>query len=167
MGFQKHIYKSYTESRPSQLMEQFLLRMPSLASGTQDDPPEPTDPLTLMDGLPIGGPPLPLKGPAVAVTVEVLDVKLQTLLQDLTHNIIREVGKIAHELKGEITQLGGRTDTLENKFDELVQYVHILEEDNAALKHTVSPIQIQQEDLENREHCQNLQICGVHESITD
>lgn len=42
------------------------------------------------------------------------------------------MGKIAHKLRGEVTHLGECTDTLENKFDELVQYVYVLEEDNAA-----------------------------------
>lgn len=101
------------------------------------------------------------------VTVAVLDLKLQSLLQDLTHNIAREVGKIPHELRGEIDQLGERTDTLENKFDKLTQYVHVLEEDNAAMRHTVSQLQLQQEDLENRERRQNLRIRGVPESISD
>lgn len=90
------------------------------------------------------------------MTVAVLDLKLQSLLQDLTHNIAKEVGKIAHELRGEIDQLGELTDTLENIFDELTQYVHALEEDNATMKHIVS--QLQQEDLENWERCQNLRI---------
>lgn len=88
------------------------------------------------------------------VTVGVLDLKLHTLLQDLTHNITKEMWKIAQELRGEINQLGERTDTLENTFGDLVHYVHVLEEDNVALKHTVSQIQLQQEDLQNRECCQ-------------
>lgn len=103
-------------------------------------------------------PPTPLSGSAAAITVGVLDAKLQSLLKDLTNNIAREVGEIVHELRGEITYFGERTDTLENEFDELVQYVHVLEEDNATLKHTVSQIQIQQEGLENRERRQNLHI---------
>lgn len=56
---------------------------------------------------------------------------------------------------------------MENKFDELIQYVHVLEDDNAALKHTVSRIQLQQEDLENRECRQNLRIRGVPENVSD
>lgn len=55
------------------------------------------------------------------VTVAVLDIKLQTLLQDLTQNVTKEVGKIAQELRGEIDQLGECTDTLESKFDEHVK----------------------------------------------
>lgn len=45
--------------------------------------------------------------------------------------------------------------------------MHGLEEDNAALKHNVSQIQLQQEDLENRERCQNLRIRGVPETVND
>ena len=101
------------------------------------------------------------------VTVAVLDHKLQSLLQNLTHNITKEVGKITQELRKEIDQLGERTDTLEIKFDELTQYVHVLEEDNAAMKNTLSQLQLQQEDLENRERRQNLRIRGIPESVTD
>lgn len=101
------------------------------------------------------------------VTVGILDLNRHTLLQDLNHNINKEVGKITQELRGEINQFGKRTDTLEKNFYELVHYVHVLEKDNTALKHTVSQIQLQQEDLENRERCQNVQICGVPESISD
>lgn len=101
------------------------------------------------------------------MAVEVLDLKMQALLQSLTHNIAKEVGKLAHELRGEIDQLGECTDTLESKFDDMVQYVHVLEEENAILKNAVSQLQIQQEDLENRERWQNLRIRGVPESITD
>lgn len=77
-----------------------------------------------------GHPPPPL-------TAEILDASLQSLLQAITHNIAQEVGK---ELRGEIGQLGERNDTLESKFDELVQYVQVLEEDNAIMKHLVTQL---------------------------
>lgn len=38
-------------------------------------------------------------GSAIPLTAEVLDAKLQSLLQNLTHNISREMGKIAQELR--------------------------------------------------------------------
>lgn len=57
---------------------------------------------------------------AALVTVEVLDLRLQALLQSLTHNLAKEVGKLAHKLREEIDQLGERTDTLESKFDNMV-----------------------------------------------
>lgn len=173
IGFQKGIYCRFiplSQSWPSQHMERFLLRPQSPASSSPADPPDPADlPLTT-EGTPQGNPMLQqtqLSESTVMVTVAVLDLKLQTLLQDLTHNIAKEVGKIAKELRGEIDQLGECTDTLENKFDELVQYVHVLEEDNATIKHTVSQLQLQQKDLENRQRHQNLRICGVPESISD
>lgn len=80
--------------------------------------------------------------------------------------ISKEVGKIAHKLREEINQLGEHTDTLENKFDELVQYVHALEKDNAALKHTMSQLKVQRKDLVNREWRQNLRIRGVPETVS-
>lgn len=68
---------------------------------------------------------------------------------------------------GEMNQLGERTDTLQSTFDYMVQYVHVLEKENANLKNTVSQLQMQQEDLENREHRQNLQIQRVPEFPED
>lgn len=56
---------------------------------------------------------------------------------------------------------------LHNLTQNITKEVWKIEEDNTALKHTVSQIQLQQEDLENREHRQNLRIRGVHESISD
>lgn len=43
----------------------------------------------------------------------------------------------------------------------------MLNEENSALKHTVSQLQLQQEDLENREFHQNLHIQGVLETVSD
>lgn len=57
------------------------------------------------------------------------------------------MGKIFQELGGELAQIGERTEALETKFEDLVQYAHVLEEENVALKHTVSQLQLQQEDL--------------------
>lgn len=67
-----------------------------------------------------------------------------------------EVGKITLELRGEIAQIGERTEALEHKFDEMVNYVQVLEEENHSLKHSVSQLHLQQEDLENMERWQNL-----------
>lgn len=148
-------------------MDCYLLRLACLAPSAQKEPPEPTDPLASTEGTYPGGSPIPLAEPTSAATVKVLDMKLHDLLHDLTHDITKEMGKISQELSCEVTHLGECTDTLETKFDELVQYDHVLEEDNAALKHTVSQFQMQQEDLENRQLCQNLQIRGVPETISE
>lgn len=98
---------------------------------------------------------------------ELLNVKLQALAQQLTRGIAQEVGKISRELRAEIDQLGEYTATLEIKFDETLQYVQALEEKNTSLKNSVSLLQLQQEDLENRERRQNLRICGVLENVAD
>lgn len=63
--------------------------------------------------------------------------------------------------------MGERTDTLENKFDELTQYVHVLEEDNATMKHTISQLQLQQKYLEKRERHQNLRIRVIPGTVSD
>lgn len=111
--------------------------------------------------------PNPAPGPSPPLTAEVLDVKLQSLLQAITHNIAHKVGKLAKELRGEIDQLGKSTDSLEYKFDEMVQYVQVLEEDNATIKNTVTQLQAQQEDLENRELRHNLRFRGIPETVED
>lgn len=104
---------------------------------------------------------------SVPITVDIRDSKLHALLQDLTSNVSKEMGKLAHELRGEFAHIGERTDVLESKFDDLIQCVHVLEEDNAGLKKSISQLQSQQEDLENRERHQNLRIRGVPEAIGD
>lgn len=148
-------------------MERFLYRLQSPASNTPTEPTDAADLLASALGIFHMGNTSQQTNPAKAVTVAVLDLKLQTLLQDLTSNIAKEVGRIVQELRGEIDQLRECTATLENKFDETVQYMHALEEENAFLKHTVSQIQLQQEDLENRERRSNVQIRGVHETVND
>lgn len=140
--------------RPNHAIERYLHRPQSLASSAAVGPADPAEPrLTFEKTPPVAYRSQQSQASNIidVVTVAVLDLKLQSLLQDLTHNIAREVGKIAHELRGEIDQLGEPTDPLKNKFDELTQNVHVLEEDNAAMRHTVSQLQLQQEDLENRE----------------
>lgn len=99
------------------------------------------------------------------LTPELLDEKLQVLLLQLTHNISQEVGKIPQELREEIDQIGERTDMLETKFYDMIQYVHAQEEENSSLKH--SQLQLHQEDMENRERHQNLNIRGVPETVVD
>lgn len=170
VGFQKNVYQGFNpplSSQPSQLMERFLLRPQSSASSIPADTLDATDHLANVPGIFHTDSPPQQSDPAELVTVAVLNLKLQALLQDLPRNIAKEVGKIAHELRGEIDHLGEHTDTLETKLDGIVQYVHVLEEENAALKHTVSQIQLQQEDLENRECRQNLRIRGVPETVND
>ena len=163
VGFQKNIYQGFippVPSRPAQTMERFLYRSQSPAPNTPAERAEVADSMASAPGtLPAGYLSQP-QSPAEAVTVTVLDLKLQTLLQDLTRNITKEVGKLAQELRGEIDQLGERTATLETKFDETIQYMHALEEEYAYLKHTVSQIQLQQEDLENRERRSNIGSAG-------
>lgn len=77
---------------------------------------------------------MPLHVPLL--TVEVLDDRLQALLGNIIRSISTEVGKIAQELGGEIAQLDELTDHLETKFNDLIQYIQVLEEENHSLKHT-------------------------------
>lgn len=81
------------------------------------DPPEAADHLSALSGTLHTDSPPQRSEPAESVTVAVLELKLQALLQDLTRNISKEVGNIAQELRGKIDQLGAHTDTLENKFE--------------------------------------------------
>lgn len=96
-----------------------------------------------------------------------LDAKLQLLLQQIAHTVSTEISKLAAELRGEINQIGERTDALEYKFDKMVNYVQAIEEENHNLRHTVSQLQLQQEDLENRERTQNLRFRGIPETVGD
>ena len=103
-------------------MERFLFRSQSPAPSNAAVLSEVTDscPAILDDPSEVDGSQRAMSVVATdVVTVAVLDLKLQSLLQNLTHNITKEVGKITQELRKEIDQLGQRTDTLENKFDEL------------------------------------------------
>lgn len=148
-------------------MERFLHRSSSTASSDRDnaqDPPEHSEHET---GMLTDLTHTPMQGPSPPLTPDNLDTKLQSLLQAITHNIVLEAGKLAKELRVEIGQLGDRTDTLESKFDELVQYVQVLEDDNVAIKHSVTQLQAQQEDLENRECRQNLRIRDIPEAVED
>lgn len=77
------------------------------------------------------------------------------------------MGRISRELRGEIDQLGNHRATLETKFDETINYMQALEEENASLKHSVFQLQLQQEDLENRERERNLRICAVSKKVSD
>lgn len=101
------------------------------------------------------------------LTPDMLYEKFQTLLLQLTCNISQEVGKLSQELRGEIDKIGECTDMLETKFDDMIEYVHVLEEDNSSLKHSVSQMQLHQEDLENRQCWQNVHIRGVSENVHD
>lgn len=100
------------------------------------------------------------------ITASVLD-ELHAFLQNIPCSISVEVGIISQELRGEKALIGECTDHLETKFDDLVQYVHVLEEENLSSNLNVSQIQLQEEDLENRQRCQNLWIRGVTKMVSN
>lgn len=79
--------------------------------------------------------------------------------------ILWQGGQDHPRIEGGNHQIGDRTDALENKFDDLVNYVQLLEEENSTLKH--SQLQLQREDLENRERRQNLRFWGIPETVGD
>lgn len=108
VGFQKNIYQGFippTTSRSSQNMERFLYRLQSPASNTPTEPTDAADLLASALGIFHMGNTSQQTNPAKAVTVAVLNLKLQTLLQDLTSNIAKEVGRIAQELRGRLISL--------------------------------------------------------------
>lgn len=71
------------------------------------------------------------------------------------------------KLDAKLNQIGERTDALEYKLDEMVNYVQAIEEENYNPRHTVSQLQVQQEDLENRARRQNLHFRGIPETVGD
>lgn len=161
IGQQKAVYKPAAEPKPVH-MEKFLTRSGSPASSDPTsqtlrsaDSPDQMAEVSQLSQAPPG------------LTVDILDAKLHTLLQNISHTIATEVGKIAQDLRGEIALVEERTDRLENKMDELINYVQVLEEDNHTLKQQITLLQSQQEDLENRERRQNLRIRGVPETVGD
>lgn len=167
IGDQRKNYTAVFTSQTSSTMDRYLNKPASSTSSGGRDAQGTQEHLESETGSLFDNTPTPTQGSPAPLTADILDTKLQSLLQAITHNIAQEVGKLAKELRGEIDQLGDRTDTLENKLDELVQYVQVLEEDNAAIKHSVTQLQAQQEDLENRERRQNLRIRGIPEKIED
>ena len=148
-------------------MERFVTRSQSVSSNHSVDPfaVERSPPNTAQD--PVIGSPSPHEILTPDILDAKLDAKLQLLLRQITSNVSAEVNKLAAELRGEINQLGERTDTLENKFDEMINYVQAIEEENHNLRISVSQLQIQQEDLENRERRQNLRFRGIPETVGD
>lgn len=106
----KKIPPPHTEPWSPPNLDQFLYRLASPALSEREDPPEPMD--LLAEGALLGASFTPPMEPTSAITVEVLDMKLHTLLQNLTHNIPEKMGKIAQELRGKIYHLGDRTDFL-------------------------------------------------------
>lgn len=100
------------------------------------DPFAAMDPSLGMDDLDVGASQAqdtqdtPAMSPQVTqavLTPKLLDVKLQALLQQLTHNFAAEVGKLSQELRGKIAKIG-----------DLVNYVKELEEETSSLKHSIS-----------------------------
>lgn len=91
-------------------MERFLIRLESPASSSQAAPAVRDRPTAAAE---IHTQTLPASQTTVIQslsTSELLDVNLQALLQQLTHNIAQEVGRIAQKLRGEIDHLGEHTD---------------------------------------------------------
>lgn len=173
IGQQQRNYKPLFVPREEPTMERYVTR-PQLASSNSS-----ANPFALLDpsldsedaaspSLTSSQNPATILSPSnMILTPDILDSKLQLLLQQITSNVSAEVNKLAAELRGEITQIGDRTDTLENKFDEMVNYVQAIEEENHNLRLSVSQLQLQQEDLENRERRQNLRFRGILETVCD
>lgn len=95
------------------------------------------DPLLGAESAMLAPPAETLPATQYTLTPQLLDEKLQALSHQLTCNITLNVRKISQELHEEIAQVGEHTDALETKYDDLVQYVQALEEENSALKYTV------------------------------
>lgn len=151
IGYQKPYPWSHTGPRPTTTMERFLTRPASPVSISQEDPFEHIHVLMAKSFSQTISPVLQTYSSQSLLTPEMLDEKLQTLLLQLTRNISQVVGKLSQQLRGEIDQIGECTDMLEHKFDDMIQYMQFLEEENSSLEHSVSQLQLHQEDLEKRE----------------
>lgn len=104
IGDQRHNYAAVFQPRAYSSMDRYLHRPASAASSTQEvalDPPELQE---LETGTLFDTPHTPAQGSSPPLTAAILDAKLQSLLQALTHNIAQEEGKLAKELRGKIVK---------------------------------------------------------------
>ena len=96
-----------------------------------------------------------------------LDESLTLIFEKLVDKIEKEVHKSTAALSQEIASIGGRTDLLETKHDELSLAHNDLRKDYENLADNFAFMQAQVEDLDNRNRRQNIRIRGIPESITD
>lgn len=133
---QKHCYKPLLDPRTQTAMDKYLTRPQSLAL------PALADLLAAMDlslgvyDLGVGTsqaqdtqstPEMSPQATQAVLTPELLDEKLQALLQQMTRNFAAEVGTLSQELRGEVVQIGEMTAAIGTKFDDLVKYVQELD----------------------------------------
>lgn len=78
-----------------------------------------------------------------------------------------ELHKTSHTLSQEIAALGSRTELLETKHDELTLAYNDLSREHESLATALTAIQVQVEDLDNRNRCNNLRLRGIPESETE
>ena len=96
-----------------------------------------------------------------------LDESLSLIFNKLVEKIEKEVHKSTAALSQEIACIGGRTDLLETKHDELSLAHNDLRKDYENLADNFAFMQAQVEDLDNRNRRQNIRIRGIPESTTD
>lgn len=93
-----------------------------------------------------------------------LDASLSAIYDKLAKKIQSELHKTTSTLKQEI---GGRTDILETKHDELSLTPNDLRKDCELLAENDSCLQTQVEDLDKRNRRNNLRIRGIPESVQE
>ena len=96
-----------------------------------------------------------------------LDASLSAVYEKLVGKFEQEIHKSTNALSQEIANLGGRTDILETKHDELALAHNDLRKDYELLADSFSFMQAHVEDLDNRNRRNNIRVRGIPESITD
>lgn len=96
-----------------------------------------------------------------------LDASLSAIYDKLANKFQSELNKTTSTLKQKIASLGGSTDILETKHDELFLAHNDLRKDFELVADNYSYLQTQVEDLDNRNHRNNLRLCGIPESVTE
>lgn len=96
-----------------------------------------------------------------------LDASLSANYDRFVDKLEKEIHKSTTALLQEIASIGGRTDLLEAKHDELAIAHNDLRKDYETLADSFSFMQAHIEDLDNRNRRNNIRVRGVPESVTD
>lgn len=92
---------------------------------------------------------------------------LSTMYDRLAHKFQAEIHKSKNTLTQEIAALGGRTDILEIKHDELHLAYIDLRKDHEVLSDAVLQLHNHHKDLDNRNRRNNVRVRGVPKTVID
>lgn len=103
----------------------------------------------------------------IQLTKADLEDSLAAMYSKLAEKFLTELFKSTNTLQQELAALGGRTDLLETKHDQLQLAYTDPRRDHETFTDSVSQRQAYLEDLDNRNRRNNLRVRGVPEAVTD